>query len=134
MHIDLKDQTATAAAQNNHVTRARGDKLDRIRSARVFGDPGVVKIDAVRLTVIDDVFEHCPETQRLKNLRLLLGLWLRREVLKPAELSIKSASREQFGVSAYINDAPGIKHNDAVSRANCREPMRNDDGRAVLGR
>src|SRR5262245_63683745 len=66
------------ASQKDHIARMFGDagnlgvadELDRIGATSVLGDAAAVKIDVVRHLVVDDVFEHRAESQRLIDLPL----------------------------------------------------------------
>ena len=79
---DRRKNTIGIAGQHDNVARllvyhARysrvGDKVDRVCTARIFGNVHVVIIRSARNRVVDDVFQDGTETNGTKDFRFLFG-------------------------------------------------------------
>ena len=64
--------------------QGRLDVLDGVASAGVFGERAIVKVRDASDRVVYDVFEHCPESNGLEDLRLLV-------LVQPQALGVAAA-------------------------------------------
>ena len=109
---DLRDESVTrigaqlALTRGSPVCQPRADRDSQREAARLRGVPG----------------------DRNPIQRLGLGVLLE---LLVVQRGVQAAKTEELAVRAPLDDAPVLEHEDAVRRDHRRQPVRDDDGRAV---
>src|SRR5205085_7704788 len=126
----LSPSRRTDTGVGTRVARPRGAaRLARSRGAvRAYG--AVCRAALSKRTRVDPATKRAKMTDNAliaADAERLLG----RAQLAADQAGIEAATHEELGVIADFDEAPAVEHREEVGVAHGRQPMRNDDCRAV---